>query len=117
MSDHSSLTPPPPPLLIDVNGRDYVCIGDTVNLAAPPSKINCYTHSHPFSLSPPFIHSHVSYYLTPPPPPLSINVNDRDYVGIGDTVNLAARFMAKANGKVFLDAATYNSLPSQTRVQ
>ena len=35
----------------------------------------------------------------------------QDFVGIGDTVNLAARLMSKAKGRVFVDAATYNNLP------
>ena len=41
--------------------------------------------------------------------------NRRDYVGIGDTVNLAARFMSKAGGRVYLDTATYESLPRETK--
>jgi class 3 adenylate cyclase len=43
------------------------------------------------------------------------SLNRRDYVGIGDTVNLAARFMGKAKGKVFIDEATYDSLPRETK--
>ena len=43
------------------------------------------------------------------------SLNRRDYVGIGDTVNLAARFMGKSKGKVFLDEATYDSLPRETK--
>jgi class 3 adenylate cyclase len=39
----------------------------------------------------------------------------RDYVGIGDTVNLAARFMSKADGRVYMDAATHESLPRDTK--
>ncbi|RYH31453.1 adenylate/guanylate cyclase domain-containing protein [archaeon] len=33
-----------------------------------------------------------------------------DYAGIGTEVNLAARFMAKAKGKIFLDENTYDNL-------
>lgn len=35
----------------------------------------------------------------------------RDYVGIGETVNIAARLMVKAAGRVLVDAGTYARLP------
>ena len=35
----------------------------------------------------------------------------RDYVGIGETVNIAARLMVKAKGRVLMDKATYSRLP------
>ncbi len=38
-----------------------------------------------------------------------------EFVGIGAPVNLAARFMAKGNGKILLDAATYHQLPEESK--
>ena len=35
----------------------------------------------------------------------------RDYVAIGGSVNLAARLMCKANGKIFIDDETFRRLP------
>lgn len=40
----------------------------------------------------------------------------RDFVGIGATVNLAARFMSKAEGCVLIDELTYNRLPDDKKV-
>lgn len=40
----------------------------------------------------------------------------RDYVGIGHTVNLAARFMSKAHGRIFIDSATHGSLSASVQV-
>lgn len=39
----------------------------------------------------------------------------RDYAGIGNEVNLAARLMSKAHGRVLLDNATYSNLNEQTK--
>jgi hypothetical protein len=39
----------------------------------------------------------------------------RDYVGIGHTVNLAARLMGKAKGGIFVDESTYILLPTSAR--
>ena len=39
----------------------------------------------------------------------------RDYVGIGDKVNLAARLMSKAKGRILLDESTYKMIPSEVR--
>lgn len=39
----------------------------------------------------------------------------RDYVGIGDKVNLAARLMSKAKGRILLDESTYTTIPSEVR--
>jgi len=36
----------------------------------------------------------------------------REYAAVGDTVNLAARLMGKANGEILLDAKTYLCLPA-----
>jgi len=38
-----------------------------------------------------------------------------EFVGIGAPVNLAARFMAKSNGKILLDAATFHQLPEESK--
>lgn len=42
-------------------------------------------------------------------------VERSDYVGIGNEVNLAARFMAKAKGKILVDFATYQNLNEDNR--
>ena len=39
----------------------------------------------------------------------------RDYVGIGDKVNLAARLMGKAKGRVLLDIDSYSLCPEEVR--
>ena len=39
----------------------------------------------------------------------------RDYAGIGNEVNLAARLMSKAHGRVLIDKATYTNLNQATR--
>ena len=39
----------------------------------------------------------------------------RDYVGIGDKVNLAARLMAKAKGRILFDESTFKMIPSDVR--
>jgi class 3 adenylate cyclase len=39
----------------------------------------------------------------------------RDYVGIGDKVNLAARLMCKAKGRILLDDGTTAILPEEVR--
>jgi class 3 adenylate cyclase len=38
-----------------------------------------------------------------------------DYVGIGSDVNLAARFMAKAKGQIYVDENTFNNLNERNR--
>ena len=43
------------------------------------------------------------------------SINRRDYVGVGTSVNTACRLMEKANGKVLIDAATFDSLPRKTK--
>lgn len=39
----------------------------------------------------------------------------RDYVAIGDSVNMAARLMSKAHGRILIDESTYSSLPISIR--
>lgn len=39
----------------------------------------------------------------------------RDYAGIGNEVNLAARLMSKAHGRVLIDKSTYTNLNQSTR--
>jgi hypothetical protein len=39
----------------------------------------------------------------------------RDYVGIGDKVNLAARLMGKAKGSIFVDENSYNQLSTEAK--
>lgn len=39
----------------------------------------------------------------------------RDFVGIGATVNLAARFMSKAEGCILLDELSYNRIPDKSK--
>jgi hypothetical protein len=39
----------------------------------------------------------------------------RDYAGIGNEVNLAARLMGKAKGRVLIDATTYSNLNQSTK--
>ena len=41
--------------------------------------------------------------------------NRQDFVGIGDSVNLAARLMSKADGKVLVDPTTYEDLPIESK--
>jgi len=41
----------------------------------------------------------------------------RDFVGIGHTVNLAARLMCKAKGLIYIDEATFSYLPQDFRLQ
>eukprot|EP01031_Cornospumella_fuschlensis_P031532 gene31532-38112_t len=41
----------------------------------------------------------------------------RDYAGIGNEVNFAARLMGKAKGRILLDKTTVNNLPSSTQQQ
>lgn len=41
----------------------------------------------------------------------------RDFVGIGHTVNLAARLMGKSKGSIFIDEETYSYLPVDFRNQ
>jgi hypothetical protein len=43
------------------------------------------------------------------------SIERSDYVGIGNEVNLAARFMAKAYGKIFVDHTTYKNLNEENR--
>jgi class 3 adenylate cyclase len=39
----------------------------------------------------------------------------RDYVAIGDSVNMAARLMGKAHGRILVDETTHGSLPAMIR--
>ena len=41
----------------------------------------------------------------------------RDYVGIGSKVNMAARLMGKAHGRILIEVDTYNRLPLYNRKQ
>jgi hypothetical protein len=39
----------------------------------------------------------------------------KEYAAVGDTVNLSARLMSKAHGRILIDEATYSRLPKTLR--
>jgi hypothetical protein len=39
----------------------------------------------------------------------------KEYAAVGDTVNLSARLMSKAHGRILIDEATYSRLPKYLR--
>jgi class 3 adenylate cyclase len=41
----------------------------------------------------------------------------RDYVGIGDKVNLAARLMGKSKGSIYIDEMSYQQLSSEAKAK